>query len=295
MKKATLARLAITAAVFYFMVGGICQSIQAQSEIRFRLVHDTLVVVSLTANGQGPFDFVLDTGADTTIVDPSLANTLSLVSTGSLQQTTLASTQTLTRSSIRSMAIGGGRVENVPVLVEDLGGLRNMDGRIEGIAGQNFLAHFNYLLDYRKHSVRIEQADEIQQALDGDRVPMDRGDHRMIVASEAQSVGRAKLRLLLDSGANTVVLLPAASHALNLSAQESGVETTSSGEVGLHVGRVHALTVGSQQLHEIAVALASTAPAEQIGDGLLPTALFQSLYVNNREGFVVLNPHAKKN
>jgi hypothetical protein len=48
------------------------------------------------------------------------------------------------------------------------------------------------------------------------------------------------------------------------------------------MGRVHALTVGSQQLHEIAMALASTAPAEQIGDGLLPTALFQSLYVNNR-------------
>src|SRR5580704_16041341 len=265
MKKATLARLAIRATLFYFMLGGICQSIQAQSEIRFRLVRDTLVIVSLTANDQGPFDFVLDTGADTTIVDSSLANTLSLVSAGSLQQTTLAGIQTLTRSSIRSMAIGRGRVENVPVLVEDLGGLRNMDGRIEGIAGQNFLAHFNYLLDYRKHSVRIEQADEIQQALDGDRVPMDRSDNRMIVALEAQSVGRAKLRLLLDSGANTVVLLPAASHALNLSAQEGGVETTSSGKVGLHMCRIHALTVGSQQLQEIAVALASTAPAEQIG------------------------------
>jgi len=73
------------------------------------------------------------------------------------------------------------------------------------------------------------------------------------------------------------------------------VETTSSGKVGLHMGRVHALTVGSQQLHEIAVALASTAPAEQIGDGLLPTALFRSLYLNNREGFVVLNPRAEKN
>jgi hypothetical protein len=295
MKKATLARLAVRAALFYFTLGAICQSIRAQSEMRFRLVHDTLVIVSLTANDQGPFDFVLDTGADTTIVDSSLANTLSLVSAGSLQQTTLAGIQTLTRSSIRSMAIGGGRVENVPVLVEDLGGLRNMDGRIEGIAGQNFLAHFNYLLDYRKHSVRIEQADEIQQALDGDRVPMDRGGNRMIAASEAQSVGRAKLRLLLDSAANTVVLLPTASRALNLLPQEGGVETTSSGNVGFHVGRLHALTVGSQEFHEIAVALAATAPAEQIGDGLLPTALFRSLYVNNREGFVVLNPRAKKN
>jgi hypothetical protein len=45
MKKATLARLAIRAALFYFTLGEICQSIQAQREIRFRLVHDTLIVV----------------------------------------------------------------------------------------------------------------------------------------------------------------------------------------------------------------------------------------------------------
>lgn len=295
MRKATLARLAVRAAVFYFTFGATGHSIQAQSEIRFRLVHGSLVVVSLTANDRGPFDFILDTGADTTVVDGWLANTLSLVSAGSLQQTTLAGVQTLTRSSIRIMAIGGGRVENVPVLVEDLRALRNIDGRIEGIAGQNFLAHFNYLLDYRKHSIRIEQAGEIQRALDGDRVPMDEGNNRMIVASEAQSVVRAELRLLLDSGANTVVLLPAASQALDLSAQEGGVETTSSGHVGVYVGRLHRLTIGSQQLHEIPVTLAPSAPAEQIGDGLLPTMLFQSLYVNNREGFVVLNPRAKKN
>ena len=295
MKKQRLARWAVSAALFYFTLGGTCQGIQAQSEIGFRLVHDTLVIVSLRVNDQGPFDFVLDTGADTTIVDPSLAHALSLIPAASIQQTTLASTQEVPRSSVRTMAIAESKVENLSVLVEDLIRLRNMDGRIEGIAGQDFLSHFNYLLDYGKHLVRIERVGEIQQALDGDRVPMDRSDNRMIVALEAQSVGRAKLRLLLDSGANTVVLLPAASHALNLSAQEGGVETTSSGKVGLHICRILALTVGSQQLHEIAVALASTAPAEQIGDGLLPTALFRSLYVNNREGFVVLNPRAKKN
>jgi hypothetical protein len=45
----------------------------------------------------------------------------------------------------------------------------------------------------------------------------------------------------------------------------------------------------------LTAALPATEPAERIGDGLLPTALFQTLYVNNRDGFVVFNPRMKKN
>jgi hypothetical protein len=107
-------------------------------------------------------------------------------------------------------------------------------------------------------------------------------------------VGRAKLRLLLDSGANSIVLLPGAARSPNFPAQTNGIVTTSSGLVRLQVGRVHALTIGSQQFHDITVALAASAPAERIGDGLLPTVLFQSLYVNNREGFVVFNPRLSR-
>jgi hypothetical protein len=58
---------------------------------------------------------------------------------------------------------------------------------------------------------------------------------------------------------------------------------------------VHSLTVGSQQFHNLAIARASIEAEEQIGDGLLPMAMFRVLYVNNREGFVVLNPRRRKN
>jgi predicted aspartyl protease len=295
MKNRPYTGLAIKVALFYCTLAGVCQSIQAQQEIHFRLIHETLIVVSVMANGGGPFDFVLDTGADTTIVDPSIAPELSLVPLERVQQTTLANIQTLTRGLLRSLSVGTAQVENLGVLVHDLGELRKLDPHIEGIAGQDFLSHFNYLLDYRKHVVRIELATEIRDAIAGDPVPVEGSGNRMIVASEAQSRGHAKLSLLLDSGANSVVLMRAASQALRPVIQESGLETTSSGQVGLQVGRVNTLTVGSQQFHDIAVALPASEPAERIGDGLLPTALFQTLYVNNRQGFVVFNPRVRKN
>jgi predicted aspartyl protease len=102
------------------------------------------------------------------------------------------------------------------------------------------------------------------------------------------------LILMLDSGANSLVLLPNASRALNLSVRQAGVETTSNGQLGLQVSQVRILTVGSTQFHDLPAALSSAVPAENIGDGLLPMSLFQSVYVDTREGFVILNPRARR-
>jgi predicted aspartyl protease len=295
MKEKTLAGLVTRIALFYFTAATVCHTVCAQSEVRFRQVSGTLIVVSMTANDKGPFQFVLDTGADTTILDPSLAAQLSLAPLGHTQQTTLAGAQNLVVASLPALAVGPARVQNLPVMIQDLAGLRKMDPQIQGITGQDFLSHFNYLLDYRRHSIRIELDTEIEDAVDGDRVPFEGGGHRMIVAAPAQSVGRANLRLMLDSGANSVVLTGAASRQIALPVRGGALETTTSGQARTQVGRVRAFSVGSQQLHDVQVAVAPFAADERIGDGLLPAALFQALYVNNRESFVVLNPQAKKN
>jgi predicted aspartyl protease len=287
--------LAVRAALLYFTLAWVSQSIWAQGEVPFRTVNNTLIIMALTANGEGPFDFVLDTGADTTIVDQSLAVKLSLPSLSRVQQTTLAGVQTLDRGSIQILLAGPVKVENVPVLIQDLSELRKLDSHVDGIAGQNFLSHFNYLLNYRKRVIQIELGNEIRDAVGGDQIPIESSGNRMFVASEAQSVERAKLRLLLDSGTNSIVLLSHASRTLHVPVRQIGLEKTISGSVRLEVGRLRMLTIGSEQFRNIAVALPAAEPAERIGDGLLPTVLFQALYVNNREHFIVLNPQDRKN
>jgi predicted aspartyl protease len=297
MKKSAFAGTAFRIAVFYCTLAAACQSAHAQPAIPFRLEHDSVIVVSLMANGQGPFDFVLDTGTDTTIVDPSLARTLSLPSLDYLQLDTLGASQTLARSSVRSLAIGTARVENLEVLELDLADLRKVDSNIQGIVGQNFLSHFNYLLNYRSHSIRIELASEIRDGMVGDRVPIHASDNKMLIASEAKSAGNAALELILDSGSNSVVLFQKAARSVDLSAQRNWLEVTSGGQVHARVGRIEELTVGRQRFFDLDVVLRATGTddGELVGDGVLPTALFQSLYVNNRESFVVFNPRMKKN
>jgi hypothetical protein len=201
----------------------------------------------------------------------------------------------VTRGTISDLSAGSSRVDHPHVLIQDLSELRKIDARIEGIAGQDFLSHFNYLLDYRKRLLRIERASEIQNAIDGDHVSIDGRQNRMLVRSEVRAAERVSLQLLVDSGANCLVLLPQAVQALDLPKPESGFELTSSGRAELETSRVRALTVGSQKLHDLTAALPSVKPAEGIGDGMLPTALFAALYVNNHESFVVFNPRIKGN
>src|SRR5580658_1801208 len=154
MKIKSSAGLAVKIALFYCTLAGVCQSIHAQTEMQFRLVRSTVIVVPLMAGGEGPFDFVVDTGADTTIVDPILADKLSLSTLTRIQQTTLAGSQSSSVSRIASLGSGEVQVKNLPVLVQNLAEIRKMDPQIQGIAGQDFLSHFNYLLDYPNHTIR---------------------------------------------------------------------------------------------------------------------------------------------
>jgi Aspartyl protease len=48
-----------------------------------RLIAGALVVIPVTVNGRGTFDFMVDTGSQVTVVDPALAQELRLTMDGS--------------------------------------------------------------------------------------------------------------------------------------------------------------------------------------------------------------------
>jgi hypothetical protein len=78
-----------------------------------RLVAGALVVIPVTVNGRGPFDFMVDTGSQVTVVDPSLAQelglkpqgTVGLVSTASYAQAS-GSIKALTDGQIKALTDG---------------------------------------------------------------------------------------------------------------------------------------------------------------------------------------------
>jgi predicted aspartyl protease len=262
------------------------KSTRSQPEIRFRLVRDSsIILVPVKVNGQGPFEFILDTGADDVVLDASLATRLSLQSSGSGRGATIAGPWATALTVAKSIELGSARVDTAPVLLADLSGLRGAVPGAQGILGQAFLAHFNYLLDYRQSSIRFEQGDEIQESIHGAPLPATLAGHRMIVHAELETAESVAVRLLLDSGANALVLNRDSADAAHVFLHATRFETTANAKVALPTGRIPEIMFGSQRLRNLPVAV-SSAWQMQVCDGLLPASLFKALYINNRQGFV---------
>src|SRR5580698_7530919 len=90
------------------------------AEVRFDLVRNALIVIPVTVNDAAPVYFLLDTGADTTIVDTALAKKLGLATLRRIQQTVMTGSQTVGVSVLARLSVGNSSVEGVPVLEQDL-------------------------------------------------------------------------------------------------------------------------------------------------------------------------------
>ena len=98
MNKCCLNRSTISLVVLLVLATVSAPALHAAAGVRFQLTEDSLILIPVTADDQGPFYFFLDTGTDTTIVDTALAKKLLLPTLQSAQLTTTAGVQTVTVS-----------------------------------------------------------------------------------------------------------------------------------------------------------------------------------------------------
>lgn len=108
-----------------------------------------LLLIDVKVNGQGPFPFVVDTGASGTGLSRQLAERLGLGS--GEQQDLLGCGGTVNAETVRvnELRVGPLRMENLPVFVADLSAVAGKAGaEIDGILGYDFLHHWRVLIDY---------------------------------------------------------------------------------------------------------------------------------------------------
>jgi predicted aspartyl protease len=132
----------------------------AAGEVPFELARgDAAIVVPVTLNGAGPFDFVLDTGATLTCVDQTLADSLGMpplrgavgMGAGAMGVGQLRLVE------IDSVRVGNAVAEATPGCVLDLAHLRDAGLAARGLLGLNFLKAFRVTVDFDR-SVLILQA-----------------------------------------------------------------------------------------------------------------------------------------
>ena len=293
-KNIYLPRFAASIACGCLLLAGI-KPIQCQAQVKLHLLPDSsIVLVPVIVDGQGPFTFILDTGADDVILDSSLARKLAFHVSGDARQATILGAWEPDRSMAKSLQLGPVQMHDAPVLLSDLSGLRSQVPGAQGILGQSFLSHFNYLLDYQNRSLRFEQNEEIRGSLQGQPLPSVIVGQRIFLLAHAQTAGSAPLRLLLDSGANALVLSRASADAIHLVLQGQRLATTVNDKVAIPFGELEQLSLGSRLLRHLPVTVSAAQQMRAVCDGLLPASLFKAIYINNTEGFIEILDAARQ-
>src|SRR5215813_7019376 len=112
------------------------------ASIRPRFVGRSFVVVPVMVDRTGPYDFVLDTGAQITTIDPVLASELHSVQLGATHVTGVGTYSHAEYAKSDLLQLGKYSIKDPLILVQDLKQIQQTDRHIRGILGQNFLGHF---------------------------------------------------------------------------------------------------------------------------------------------------------
>lgn len=133
-----------------------------------RFVQRALIVIPVKINQKGPFDFMVDTGSQITVIDPSLAAQLDLKAQGRVGIISVASVAQASVTLLDRLEADSHLVEKSPAIVQDLRQIQAADPRIRGVLGESFLAHFDLLIDYGHKLLCFDETNAMRDSVRGE-------------------------------------------------------------------------------------------------------------------------------
>jgi len=266
------------------------------THLRVRTILGYLMVVSVSINDCGPFDFLIDTGTNTTLIDTQLTTELGLQAKDRLKLASLASATDVPRYYFQTFRVGPASVSNMEALAVPLPQLTALDHKIRGVLGMNFLLQFSFRLDYEHRALEIYPFPEAAVVPSGLRVPVEINESRLLikVGSEASPTGSWKLAL--DSGiAQFLVfqdrLAPASASPCRNANCLMRVATNLADHRASTI-LLHDISIAGARLPETQVVVLHNdlQKPSDLQDGLLPAAPFKSVFFDRTNATVILSP-----
>ena len=231
------------------------------------------IVDGVFVNGQGPFRFLLDTGAQSNQLEVGLAGRLGLRPSFQVELVTPSGVGRAPGGRVARVELGIAVAGDQEFLFTGLEGVRALAPDIQGVLGQEFLGRFDYLLDF-EHGRLVFGA----TPPDGPRTSVNLVAGRMTVPT---SCGR----LVLDSGTDTLILYRADGGG-------NGKIRTATGSASMRPVDGLAVQVGERTYRGTQAAVVAHSFAEE--DGLLPARLLGSVFVSNSGKYIIADPRGQK-
>lgn len=234
------------------------------AEVGFRLAgtDNPLILIPASVNERGPYEFILDTGAGTSLVSPRLAAGLGIASDATREGTGAAGRVMVAMGRVESLAVGAARRGPMPIAVtaevDRIGAA--VGTRIDGDLGYDFLKSFTLTLDFQRRVIRLAQGGYEVAGAGGAahaQIPFRlAGPVKPLVMVPAYVNGRGPHAFVLDTGASATVLSPALAAALRVETVAAEAMTGAGGMLQATTGRVGTLAVGGATLQDVSVMVA---------------------------------------
>ena len=271
------------------------------ASLPFRLVNRHLIVLAVSINHTGPYNFQLDTGTQITLIDPSLAKGLHLETQGAAIVAGAGSRQSASIAKLDLLEVGSRSVANQRVVVYDPRNLQSAGLHIQGILGEDFLEHFDLLIDNAHGLLCLDDTDAMRAGVKGTHIPLVASAEAengtvlpdLLIIAAHLTGGTRPVRLMLDSGANAPILYNTSQYmALQLS---QIVALRGSGVDGAQ--RIFSalppqdLKIGPLELTGVLFFTLAGSQKDSMAkgfDGVLTTGLFRRVFIDHTEHFAVL-------
>ena len=195
---------------------------------------DGYLVVTATLNESHNGQFLLDTGADATVISPVVANLLDLEPTTYVEAGVAGgNTIRVPFTELQSVSIGRHSVPLETVIILDVSELmEEAFADIDGIIGSDFLRHFTSTIDLVEKRLQFETPETLAKRLEhGVKIPAEIVDGTAIFLPVRLN-GRLNGRYKLDTGAAVTHLTLADATRLGMTSEAEGVRVDKSEGIG---------------------------------------------------------------
>lgn len=224
---------------------------------------ETRLTVEVRVNGRGPFHFLVDSGADTSVVGLRIARELQLPLGTPVILNAMTDRNIVDRVKVDELTLGPSTIRNL-----ELPALREQDLGGQGMIGIDALVQQRLMMDFEKRQIKVEDARRPPKPLPGEIVVTARRRRGQLILTKVQAAG-LPLDAIIDTGTQITIGNLALRDKLIRRNRDKfwtvGATGVTGNTVDLQLARVAELRLGPVILHNVPIAFADVPPFKVFG------------------------------
>lgn len=274
------------------------------ASVPLHLTNSHQMIVEVSVNHSGPYNFLLDTGTQMTMVDPALAAELHLNTQDSAGVAGVGFLASAPFAQLDLLEVGSHAVANQKVLVFDFQNSHSVDLHLfRGVLGEDFLGEFDMLIDNAHNLLCLDDSSAMAADVKGPHIGLMAPARatsgmpalRSLIITARLSDGTRPVRLKLDSGTNVSFLFYTARYMPLELLQRTSLLGGGLDRAQRPVSTVpQDLQIGSLEFPKVSFFTYADSPEglsrTSAYDGLLTLGIFRRVFICHAHHFAVFEP-----